>query len=76
MPLILIVAMLVWRAPLGAVIGGAFAGIGAVDLATQRWAAATRAAGTIVYRELGASPFSGGRRRIYTRPTADITDAT
>jgi hypothetical protein len=62
---------------LGAVLGGVVAGIGAVDLANRAWVRRReRATGLAIYRELGASPFSGGRRPLYTRPRKDITLAT
>jgi hypothetical protein len=62
---------------LAAVLGGVVAAVGAVDLANLSWVRRREArTGTALYRELGASPFSGGRRPLYTRPTKDITLAT
>jgi hypothetical protein len=57
-------------AGLGAVLGGVLAGIGAVDLANMGRARRRRKeSGQTLFRELGASPFAGGRRALYTRPT-------
>lgn len=75
LPLGLLALMLLVRPVLGAIIGGVWAGIGAVDLLTSRWAEEREAAGTPVFRELGNSPFSGGRRPLYRRMSAS-TDAT
>lgn len=71
LPLGLLAIMLLVRPVLGAIIGGVWAGIGVVDLLTSRWAEEREAAGTPVYRELGNSPFSGGRRTLYRRMSAD-----
>jgi hypothetical protein len=62
---------------LAAVLGGVVAAVGAVDLANMRWVRRREAeTGALIFRELGSSPFSGGRRPLYTRPTKDITLAT
>lgn len=60
--------------PLAAVLGGVVAAVGAVDLYNHR-AIRDReeASGEAVYRELGRSPFSPGRRPLYTRPLRDST---
>lgn len=62
---------------LAGVLGGVVAGVGAVDLANLSWVRRREAqTGTTIYRELGPSPFSSGRRPLYTRPRKDITLAT
>jgi hypothetical protein len=62
---------------LAAVLGGVVAGVGAVDLANRACVRAReRRTGLAIYRELGPSPFSSGRRPLYTRPRKDITLAT
>ncbi|HSJ73630.1 MAG TPA: hypothetical protein VK904_04880 [Miltoncostaeaceae bacterium] len=62
---------------LAAVLGGVVAGVGAVDLANRAWVRAReRRTGLALYRELGPSPFSSGRRPLYTLPRKDITLAT
>jgi hypothetical protein len=62
---------------LAAVLGGLVAGVGAVDLANRAWVLRReRETGLALYRELGQSPFSSGRRPLYTRPRNDITLAT
>jgi hypothetical protein len=62
---------------LAAVLGGVVAGVGAVDLGNRAWVRAReRRTGLALYRELGPSPFSSGRRPLYTRPRNDITLAT
>lgn len=51
---------------LAAVLGGVVAGVGAVDLANRAWVQAQeRGAGLAIYRELGRSPFSSGKRPLY-----------
>jgi hypothetical protein len=63
--------------PLAAVLGGVVAGVGAVDLLNRAWVARReRETGLALYRELGPSPFSSGRRPLYTWPRNDITLAT
>ena len=62
---------------LAAVLGGLVAGVGAVDLVNRAWVLGReRETGLALYRELGRSPFSSGRRPLYTRPRNDITLAT
>lgn len=62
---------------LAAVLGGVVAGVGAVDLVNRAWVRSReRSSGVAIYRELGPSPFSSGRRPLYTRPRNDITLAT
>ena len=62
---------------LAAVLGGVVAGVGAIDLANRAWVRGQeRRNGLAIYRELGRSPFSSGRRPLYTRPRNDITLAT
>jgi hypothetical protein len=62
---------------LAAVLGGVVAAVGAVDLANRSWVQGQeRRTGLAIYRELGRSPFSSGRRPLYTRPRNDITLAT
>jgi hypothetical protein len=54
---------------LAAVLGGVVAAVGAVDLFNHRWTQQReRETGDEIYRELGRSPFSAGRRPLYTRP--------
>jgi hypothetical protein len=62
---------------LAAVLGGVVTGVGAVDLVNRAWVARREGeTGLALYRELGPSPFSSGRRPLYTRPRKDITLAT
>lgn len=62
---------------LAAVLGGVVAGVGAVDLVNRAWVRRReRDTGREIYRELGPSPFSSGRRPLYTRPRNDMTLAT
>ncbi|MGD9694526.1 MAG: hypothetical protein AB7V42_02565 [Thermoleophilia bacterium] len=62
---------------LSAVLGGVLCGVGLVDLLNLRSVRAReRADGTEVFRELGASPFAGGRRPLYTRPRNASTLST
>lgn len=54
---------------LAVVMGGVVAGVGAVDIRNFRWVREReRAEGGEIYRELGGSPFAGGKRALYTRP--------
>jgi hypothetical protein len=59
-----------------AVVGGVAAGVGAVDIVAARWAHDWDHGGTTLLREVGTSPFSGGRRPLYTRPSSARTLAT
>ncbi len=62
---------------LAAVLGGVVAGVGAVNLVNRGWVGRReRDTGLAIYRELGPSPFSSGRRPLYTRPRNVITLAT
>lgn len=59
---------------LAAVLGGVVAAVGAVNLVNHRRVRAREdATGEALYRELGRSPFSAGRRPIYTRPLNEST---
>ena len=70
LPVAAVAAGTALAAGLGAVLGGVLAGIGAVDLVNLGWARRRRKeSGQTLFRELGASPFAGGRRALYTRPT-------
>jgi len=74
--LALFFGVLVLMVPFGlsGVFGGVVVGIGAIDFATSVWLGRQEQdRGVTVYREVGASPFSGGRRTIYTRPTSAST---
>lgn len=56
-------------AGLAAVLGGVVSAVGAVDLLNRRWVdRREQATGEHLYRELGRSPFSPGRRPLYTLP--------
>ena len=49
--------------------GGVVAAVGAVDIRNFRWVRdRERAEGDELFRELGGSPFAGGKRALYTRP--------
>lgn len=62
---------------LGAVLGGVVASVGAVDLLNLRWLRGREEeTGRQILRELGRSPFAGGRRPLYTRPRNESTLAT
>ncbi len=59
---------------LAAILGGVVAAVGLVDLYNDRWVRAREAStGEALFRELGRSPFSPGRRPLYTRPLNDST---
>jgi hypothetical protein len=61
-------------AGLAAVLGGVVAAVGAVDLINHRWVQRREEdTGVAIYRELGRSPFSAGRRPLYTRPLNEST---
>lgn len=63
-------------AGLAAVLGGVVASVGAVDLVNQQSVRLREeGADAAIYRELGVSPFSAGRRPLYTRPLNDSTRA-
>lgn len=70
LPAVAVLASIALSAGLAAVLGGVLVGIGIVDLANLAALRRRQAAGReVVYRELGGSPFAGGRRPLYTRPT-------
>ncbi|MGD9571048.1 MAG: hypothetical protein AB7V62_04080 [Thermoleophilia bacterium] len=59
---------------LAAILGGVVGAVGLVDLYNDRWVRAReKTTGEALYRELGRSPFSPGRRPLYTRPLKDST---
>ena len=69
LPLVAVVASIALSAGLAAVLGGVVAGIGAIDLLTLSAVRRRQGrTGGVLYRELGGSPFAGGRRPLYTRP--------
>lgn len=75
--IVAVVATLLVTGALAAVLGGVVAAVGAVDLVNLAWARGReRETGLALYRELGSSPFSSGRRPLYTRPRNDMTLAT
>ncbi len=54
---------------LAVVMGGVVAGVGAGDIRNFRWVREReRDGGDVLFRELGGSPFAGGKRPLYTRP--------
>ena len=70
LPMVAVLALIALSGGVAAVIGGVVAGIGLVDLANLTALRRRQAAGReVIYRELGGSPFAGGRRPLYTRPT-------
>ncbi len=70
LPMLAVLVSIALSAGLAAVLGGVVAGLGIVDLANLTALRRRQAAGReVVYRELGGSPFAGGRRPLYTRPT-------
>ena len=62
---------------LGVVLGGVVAGVGVIDLRNRAWVRTreSQLRGEL-YRELGGSPFSSGKRPLYTLPRNDSTLAT
>jgi hypothetical protein len=69
LPLVFL-AVVVGLVAAGAVaLGGVVAAVGAVDLRNLAWVRAReRELGRGIYRELGPSTFTSGRRPLYTRP--------
>lgn len=68
-PLLVVAFGIVFTGALAAVLGGVVAAVGAVDLLNMRRVRAReRAQGQAIYRELGPSPFSSGRRPLFSRP--------
>jgi hypothetical protein len=62
---------------LGVILGAVVAAVGLVDLRNRAWAQGReREVGGDLLRELGRSPFSPGRRPLYTRPRNASTLAT
>jgi hypothetical protein len=69
-----VVVAVVIAGGLGAILAGVVTATGIVDLRNMAWVRAREAHGhPPLYRQLGKSPFSPGRRPIYTRPTNDST---
>ena len=70
LPAIIAVAVCTIIAPgLGVIVGGVVAAVGLIDLRNRAWVQdREREAGADFLRELGRSPFTTGRRRLYTRP--------
>jgi hypothetical protein len=53
----------------GVIVGGAVAAVGLIDLRNRAWAQEReQELGAELMRELGRSPFTTGRRPLYTRP--------
>jgi hypothetical protein len=76
-PVIPVAAAVAIGGGLGAVLGGIVAAVGAIDLRSLGWVRGReRELGRGLYRELGPSPFSSGRRPLYTRPLNESTLAT
>jgi len=77
-PAVIAVAVATLVGPgLGVVLGGVVAGVGAIDLRNRAWVRERESAiGGELYRELGGSPFSSGKRPLYTLPRNDSTLAT
>jgi hypothetical protein len=70
LPMLAVLALIAISGGVAAAIGGVAAGVGLVDLANLTALRRRQAAGReVIYRELGGSPFAGGRRPLYTRPT-------
>ena len=69
-PAIVLVAVCTIVAPaVGVIVGGVVAAVGLIDLRNRAWAQEReREAGADIMRELGRSPFTTGRRPLYTRP--------
>jgi ABC-type Fe3+ transport system permease subunit len=69
-PAIVAVAVCTIIAPaVGVIVGGVVAAVGLIDLRNRAWAQQReRDADAELMRELGRSPFTPGRRPLYTRP--------
>jgi len=78
LPAIIAIAVATLVGPgLGVVLGGVVAGVGVIDLRNRAWVRERE--GQLrgeLYRELGGSPFSSGKRPLYTLPRIDSTLAT
>ncbi len=69
LPLIAVAVAAALGPGLAVVMGGVVAGVGAVDIRNFRWVRERERAGDdLIFRELGGSPFAGGKRPLYTRP--------
>lgn len=69
LPLIAVAVAAALGPGLAVVMGGVVAAVGAVDIRNFRWVRdRERAEGDEIFRELGGSPFAGGKRPLYTRP--------
>lgn len=70
LPAIALVAVCTIVAPgVGVIVGAVVAAIGLIDLRNRAWAQEReREDGAQIMRELGRSPFTTGRRPLYTRP--------
>lgn len=70
LPAILAVAVCTIVAPgVGVIVGGVVAAVGLIDLRNRAWAQAREQEdGAELFRALGRSPFTTGRRALYTRP--------
>lgn len=74
-----VLLILLWalRPSFGATFGGVLAGVGLANLFAGVWVMRReQETGRGLYRETGGSPFSGGRRSIYTLPRKADTLAT
>lgn len=70
-------ALIALRPETGVILAGVPAGIGAGDLWTLGWARSFETSrGDALLRESPPTPFSGGRRPLYTRPMKELTEAT
>lgn len=68
-PLVAVAVVSFLSIALAVVLGGVIAGVGAVDLRNFIWVRDRESeGGAEIYRELGPSPFSSGRRPLYTLP--------
>ncbi len=70
LPVIALVAVCTFVSPaVGVIVGGVVAAVGLIDLRNRAWAQEReREAGAELMRELGRSPFTSGRRPLYTLP--------
>jgi hypothetical protein len=70
-------ALVALRPETGAILAGVPAGIAAGDLWTLAWVRRFESScGAALLRESPPSPFSGGRRPLYTRPMKELTEET
>jgi hypothetical protein len=77
-PVVLVLAVVIVVAPeSAAVLAGVPAGIGAGELWLLGWARRYQDDNSEeLLRDVPASPFTGGKRTVYTRPMNEATDAT